>query len=508
SLRTRQEFSSNLRYYGEGFLGWDSPSVSLSLRGGFDWDGGRISPQRNLMGQAIDFYEVPANRMGNLRANAAWRHGGGDIEVFGFWNDSVLRSSSDLTSGYEYSNARLGGGLSHSWRLGDTALLDGFFTYTQLDYNAEKQDYTFATASADASNFFRDMEGELRFSWEPLISHALLFGVNAKREALESVDFDEEKSLIQVAAFVQDTWNVGARDRFRIVPGLRFDYRLPNSAEEEPVFKLTPKLSLRFDPAERLILRLSYGMGFKAPTLKQNYWVFWHPAPNNWLILGNPALRPETSHGFNAQADYAPWPGFTLSAAGYFNYIVDKIETLADENAGSALNSKTGALQAYTRRMVYSNVGKALTTGGDLSLRFAGERLSLSGVYSIGYAGAYDETEKKYLELPSMTAHQVNLNAAWRIPVLEATAALRLTWHTPRLLDVSDSNGRMRTPDYLMAHLRVSKLLFGERLEVYGAVQNLLNNTHFITGSGGSSQRDYYGLLDGVIFTLGGSLRR
>ncbi|MDR1909316.1 MAG: TonB-dependent receptor plug domain-containing protein, partial [Spirochaetaceae bacterium] len=40
SLRTRQEFSSNLRYYGEGFLGWDSPSVSLSLRGGFDWDGG------------------------------------------------------------------------------------------------------------------------------------------------------------------------------------------------------------------------------------------------------------------------------------------------------------------------------------------------------------------------------------------------------------------------------------------------------------------------------------
>ena len=41
SFTTRQEFSSNTRYYGEGFLGWDTRHFSLSLGGGFDWDDGK-----------------------------------------------------------------------------------------------------------------------------------------------------------------------------------------------------------------------------------------------------------------------------------------------------------------------------------------------------------------------------------------------------------------------------------------------------------------------------------
>jgi outer membrane receptor for ferrienterochelin and colicins len=506
SFKTRQEFSSNIRYYGEGYLGWDTRHISLSLGGGFDWDGGKIARQRGNMGTFIDIFEMPAIRQGSLGGSIAWRHDRGDIAAFGSWSDSFLESSSSLAVGYDYRNIKIEGGLKHSLHFSDTALMDGFFSYRQHGKEVQQHNYDYHVSLPYTDDFFQDMEGELRFSWDPLISHSLLFGVNAKREALDSGDFSEEQSLIQLAAFTQDTWNIGAMDRFRVVPGVRLDYRVPKNEDEEPVFKLTPKLSFRYDPFDGLILRLSYGMGFKAPSLKNNYWVFFHPAPNNWLILGNPNLKPETSHGFNAQADYSPVKNFSVGVAAYFNYIIDKIETLVvDTTPGSRFDSESGIMRDFTQTRRYENVGKAITAGGDLALRYAAGRLELNGAYSLGVAKGYDEDLGDYAQLSSMIPHQVNLGGSFLIPVIETTAALRINWHAPRL--VSDG-GETRTPDYLMANFRVSKFFFGETFEVYGGIQNLFNNFHFIRGSEETTQQDYYRLMDGTIFSLGVIFRR
>jgi outer membrane receptor for ferrienterochelin and colicins len=502
SLRTRQEFSSNLRYYGEGNLGWDTRHFSLSLGGGFDWDDGKIDRQRNNMGKNVDVFEVSPARQGNLRGSLLWHHGRGDLEAYSSWSDSFLENSTDSNGGIEYRNIKLEGGLKYSLSFWDTALVDGFLSYRQHTSEATQNSYYYNTSSPYLDNFFRDMEGELRFSWDPLISHSLLFGINAKREALESDDFDEEQSLIQLAAFAQDTWNIGAMDRLRIVPGLRLDYRVPKNDEEDPVFKLTPKLSFRYDPFEGLVLRLSYGMGFRAPGLKDNYWVFYHPAPNDWLILGNPNLRPETSHGFNVQADYAITEHFSAGIGGYFNYVVDKIETLVKDSAPTE-TSPTG--RPLTQILQYENVGKAITAGGDLSLRYTGRRLTLGGTYSPGIAKGYDEDKDDYVPLSSMIPHQVNLEGSFLIPVIETTVGLRINWHSPQGTVDDDL---AETPDYLMARLRLSKFFFGETFEVYGGIENLLNNFHFVKGSGGINQRDYYRLQDGIIFTLGLQYRR
>jgi outer membrane receptor for ferrienterochelin and colicins len=505
SFGTRQEFASNLRYYGEAWLGWDIRHIALSLGGGFDRDDGKTARQRGALGY-IDIFEVPSDWQGNLRGSVVWRHGRGDLEAFGSWSDSALESSSNTTVGYDYQNTKIEGGLKHSLRFSDTALMDGFFSYRQHEKTAQQHNYVYNNTVPYTDDLFREMEGELRFSWDPLISHSLLFGVNAKREALDSGDFSEEQSLIQLAVFTQDTWNIGAMDRFRIVPGIRFDYRVPKNDDEDPVFKLTPKLSFRYDPFEGLILRLSYGMGFKAPSLKNNYWVFFHPAPNNWLILGNPNLKPETSHGFNAQADYAITKNFSAGAAGYFNYIIDKIETLVvDTTPGSRFDNESGIDREFTQTRRYENLGRAYTAGGDLTLRYAAGRLALNGTYSIGVSRGYDDELGDYAQLSSMIPHQVNLGGSFLIPVIETTTALRINWHAPRL--ISDG-GDAKTPDYLMASLRVSKFFFGKMFEAYGGIQNLFNNFHFIEGSEGETQQDYYRLMDGMIFSLGVIFRR
>ncbi|MDR1586208.1 MAG: TonB-dependent receptor, partial [Treponema sp.] len=463
SFGTRQEISSNTRYYGEASLGYDNRYFGLSLMGSFDRDPGKTVTEKNNMGDYIDLYEMAAVRLSNARGSLVWHHGSGDLEAFGGWSDSLLNVSADIDNGYDFANRKREGGLKGSFGFSDRALLDGFFAYRQLNYDADWHNHVFNTTSVYAESIFRDMEGELRFSWDPSISHSLLFGTNVKREALESDAFFGEKTQVMLAAFVQDTWNIGAADRFRVTGGFRFDYRPPDSSGEDHLFKLSPKLSLRFDPTEDLILRLSYGMGFKTPSLKQNYWVFFHPAPNNFLLTGNPNLTPETSHGFNASADYQATKTFSAHVGGYFNYIFDLIDDYqSDPNPGSALNS-SGTMQPYIHTRSYRNVGKAITTGGELSLRYNGARLKLSGAYTLTVAKGYDETKDAYADLPSMVPHQLVLSAGYTVPVIETGLQSRITWNAPQLAAAgmgSSGSGDTHTPDYLMVNLRVSKFFF------------------------------------------------
>ncbi|MDR2482450.1 MAG: TonB-dependent receptor [Treponema sp.] len=508
SFKTRHEIGSNLRYYGEGFAGYDSRRFGLSLGGSFDGDDGKIRQARNNMGRIIDIYDVAASRLAGLRGGVIWHHQGGDLEISGGWGDSFLTVSADMDNGYDFANRKIEGSLRDSWRLPDTALLEGTFSYHRLNYSAVKYNYSFAAEIPYAESLFQDIEGELRFSWEPLISHSLLFGVNAKREALESDAFDAEKSAVMLAAFAQDTWNIRGMDRFRIVPGLRLDWRLPNSGDEEHIVKLSPKLAFRYDPFQTLILRLSYGMGFKTPSLKQNYWIFFHPAPFNFLLMGNPNLKPETSHGFNVSGEYSITQALTVSAGAYFNYIVDLIDDyISDEREGAAPDS-SGAMQPFIYTRSYRNVGRAITTGGDLSLKYSTKRLRIMAAYSLTIAKGYDEEAGGYTDLLSRVPHQISLSAAYTIPVIETTASLRANWNAPQLAGGGmDGSASGHSPDYLILNFRIAKFFFQEKLEVYGGIQNLLNNAHFIEGSEGQSQRDYYGLREGIIFSIGAGFK-
>jgi outer membrane receptor for ferrienterochelin and colicins len=505
SFKTKQEFSSNIRYYGEGYIAYAGDLFALSLGGSFDWDDGKTVQKRNTRREYIDLYEVPAVRFGSARADASWYHPGGELALYGSWMDSLLNVSADMENGYDFMNTKIEGGVKETYHLSDFVILDGFFSYRQLDYDADRINYSHHTTSAYADSLFRDIEGEARFSWEPDISHALLFGVNAKREALESDSFEAEKSVVMLSVFTQDTWNIGGADRFRVVPGLRFDYRPPNDSDEAPIYKLSPKLSFRYDPTEDIVLRLSYGMGFKTPSLKQNYWFFFHPAPYNFLIKGNPALTPETSHGFNLSADYSVTKEFSASAGVYFNYIFDLIDAITvDENSGAAPNPSTGEMQNYTSVMQYRNVGRAITTGGDISLRFNGSRLKTALTYSLTLAKEFDEETDDWIDLASRVPHQLTASASYLIPVIETSVQGRVNWNSPQLISFADKTW---TPDYLLVNLRIAKTFFDEKLEIYGGVQNVLNNIHFVKSTEGQTQEEYYGLRDGIIFTLGAGFK-
>jgi outer membrane receptor for ferrienterochelin and colicins len=499
SASVAQEIASNLRYYGEGAVSYAHDLFALSVMGSFDYDDGKSVDEENNLGREISIYEVPYACLGSVRGSATWFHPGGELELYGAWSDSSRESSTNLEGGVSYDDTKREGGLRERYTFSDFLSLEGFVSVKSYDHHVDQLNYTYDTTSEEKS-LFDDIESEVTVSWEPSISHSLLVGVNGKRESMDGDAFDEQKSTSQMSVFTQDTWNIGGADRFRIVPGLRFDYSVPEDSGDDPIYKLTPKLSFRYDPSETLVLRLAYGMGFKTPSLKQKYWRFFHPSPENFMLLGNPDLKPETSHGFNASVEYAVNPKISLTVGGYFNYVFDLIDTqIVDENSGTYTDTD-GTVHNYIYTRKYRNVGKAITSGGDFSLRFSGSRLASSLAYNFTVAKEYDEDSDEYIDLPSRVPHQIKGSISYTIPHIETKASLQVNWNAPELIDVDEDT---YTPDYLMVNAHFSKLFWKDRLNLYCGLRNALHNIHFIDSSDGESQEDYFGLRDGLVFYLG-----
>lgn len=86
----------------------------------------------------------------------------------------------------------------------------------------------------------------------------------------------------------------------------------------------SPRASLVWNVNDKLILKGSYGHGFKAPTIKQSSadYVF---ALGIIKVTGNPDLKPETNNAFEIGANYST-DNYTIDAAIFDNKVKNLIE--------------------------------------------------------------------------------------------------------------------------------------------------------------------------------------
>ncbi len=140
--------------------------------------------------------------------------------------------------------------------------------------------------------------------------HDYLFNTNIEGSTRKQDCFD---------AFVQYDWRISSN--WEMVGALRYDH-----FSDGDLSRLTPKLNLCYKPLSNLVLRVGYGMGFRAPSLKEKYYNF--DMSGIWIVEGNPNLKPETSHNFNVSAEYTKGHyDFTLST--YHNRVTNKLSTVA-----------------------------------------------------------------------------------------------------------------------------------------------------------------------------------
>lgn len=255
--------------------------------------------------------------------------------------------------------------------------------------------------------------------------HALTIGGEAQVEALSSQRLVGDGLRGRGAVYLQDQWLVVASRRLVVVPALRLDL------DSQFGSALSPKLAVRFDPHPRLVLRASWGRGFRPPSFKELLLKFENPGAG-YVVDGNSALRPERSDGVNGGVEVRAHPLVWLSANGFYNELEDLI-TYRVAAAGGADGPQ---------RFSYVNVARARTRGLETMVRL-GPVVGLT--LELGYTLTDARDESRGRPLDGRALHAGSFALSFLRPSWGLEAMARGTVLGPRPYSVEDARGEVTT---------------------------------------------------------------
>lgn len=208
------------------------------------------------------------------------------------------------------------GGLRMNWQISDADDLQASYAFDQYD----KSDYQRITRLdirdySNVQNSFRLLYNHTFGGGDVLtvgsdLLHDYLYNTNLEGEIRKQDSWD---------LFAQYDWRLN--DQWELVGALRYDY-FSDSKDSH----LTPKLNVCYKPLRNLAIRAGYGMGFRAPTLKEKYYNF--DMSGIWIVEGNEHLKSEVSHNFNLSAEYTKGH-YNYTASIYYNKVKNKLSTAA-----------------------------------------------------------------------------------------------------------------------------------------------------------------------------------
>lgn len=268
-----------------------------------------------------------------------------------------------------------------------------------------------------------------------------------------------DASRVRFASYIQDEWLVLEEPRLMIVPGVR--------ADVDTLFGThpTPKLTVRFDPTERVTLRASAGLGFRAPSFRELYLSFSNPAAN-YNVSGNPELEPETSRSYNIGADIEPIDELRISVNFYRNDLTNLIDY------GELRPPGLGQLGLFE----YVNVLEAHTQGVESIVTYKPfTRLTLSAGYT--FLDAVNESTGQ--ALIGRAKHRVHGKARFEERVTDSVLYSTVRWVSKRPYpDGTEMEGMLNDvpegPAYVMLDARIEKR-FGEHIDIFLGGDNLLD---------------------------------
>lgn len=276
-------------------------------------------------------------------------------------------------------------------------------------------------------------------------------GIELLSEGLSSARLATDGRRRRAAVWVQDEWRPGAGYAWLVVPAARID------ADTQFGVHATPRLAARWDARDDVVARVSLGLGYRAPSFKEQLLRFENPGAG-YVVEGNPDLRPETSRSLQLGAEWRPRAWAWLAATTYANDLTDLIAavTLAEGGAGMPI------------RFGYANVGRARTAGGELAATLARGRLALE----LGYAYTFTRDLDRGRALEGIPAQRASVAVRWRDPDEALTAVVETAVTGARPYALADA--MVETRARVDVRARVARR-FGEALELHVGGENLLD---------------------------------
>ncbi|WP_424151698.1 TonB-dependent receptor plug domain-containing protein [Sinimarinibacterium flocculans] len=179
--------------------------------------------------------------------------------------------------------------------------------------------------------------------------HLLSFGIETQLERLQADRLADDAERDRQAVFVQDQFDL-LDTRLQIVPGVRYD------RDSQFGDQVSPKLALRYDLRQDLVLRAGVGRGYRAPDFKQLLLRFENSGVG-YRVDGNPDLTPERSVGYNLGATWFANASSSIALSAYHHRVRDLIE-IVQTDAGPPVV------------FGYRNLASARLTGVDLQAQW------------------------------------------------------------------------------------------------------------------------------------------
>ncbi|WP_129243616.1 TonB-dependent hemoglobin/transferrin/lactoferrin family receptor [Achromobacter veterisilvae] len=280
-----------------------------------------------------------------------------------------------------------------TWAFRDTdrSLLDGKLTIYQTTFKLNS--HSLATPpQADTTTMTKTVGASLqnssRFNTGPWMAHRLTYGVDIYRDTSENTSAGQSNSVLPngemraVGVFLQD--EVSFLNNWTLIGALRHDdYKLTSPGQSEVSHnKLSPKLTLKYQPWDVLGVYASYGKAYRGPTLTE---MFGNLNTNQALFNFRPNtdLKPETSTakevGATLSFDDVLGAGDRLRVKA--TYFTEDVEDMIDQQV---VGSYTRAAPFVGTGLIFqrNNVARAERHGAEVEVAYAWDDLTLGLGYS------------------------------------------------------------------------------------------------------------------------------
>lgn len=381
------------------------------------------------------------------------------------------------------------GGLRMNWSISERDELQASYAFDQYD----KSDYQRITRLdirdySNVQNSFRLLYNHSFDGGDVLtvgsdLMHDYLYNTNLNGETREQDSWD---------LFAQYDWRIS--DEWEAVGALRYDYFSDGKDSH-----VTPKLNVCYKPLPNLAIRAGYGMGFRAPTLKEKYYNF--DMSGIWIVEGNADLKSEVSHNFNLSAEYTKGR-YNLTASAYYNKVRNKLST-------SAPYFKTAADKLPY--LPYANLDDYNVCGGEIGVQAKwdngfGARLTYAytkeqmardkdgNAINNQYIPAREHAFNAHLDYDCQLTKQYGLNIGLQGRVLSGVENVEYK----NYYDVSQGTITVEYPAYTIWKLSFVQRI-GKAVKVNAALDNLF----------GYKPKYYYlnsPITDGITFQIGLSI--
>lgn len=298
-------------------------------------------------------------------------------------------------------------------------------------------------------------------------------GLELQQEFASGKRIDEGKADAgEYAVFASMEYQVSPS--FQLKPSLRYGYR---TDFEMP---LVPSLAIKYDLSKSVAIRLAYGKGFRAPSIKERFLYF---VDVNHNVRGNESLQPETSDNLHSSVDFILWnrSDNKLSAGwnGFANSIDQEI-VLAQPSATSNL---------YT----YVNIGSTDVFGSGLSLSFSNRSFSTSVGWTL-----YGKEQSLDNESSGLNRYsEAHAHASYRIEKYGVSLDVWFKYNGSSpgyILNEKNTLSTYENTAFSMLDLAVSKSM-GKLARLQLGVRNLLDVTDVNASITGTAHNDGSGTI-------------